>query len=363
MNNLTWDIVRSICTDEVLAMMGVRSGFTALVKQKAPHVITIHCVLHRYALGAKTLPENLRIVLQKVVEAVNFIRSRALNHCLFKAFCDEMGSEHSILLLHTEVRWLSSGLILSRVFELRTEVEMFLRDRNSKLCENFVDPKFIACLGYLSEIFTHLNQVNKQLQGTSVTIVEASEKMTALQTKLDLWARRVHQNNIANFPNLNEVISESPGVSPGINEDITDHMNILKNHFTGYFSKDMIPTERWIIRPFATELSEIKDDSPVKDELINLQSSATLREEFEKVGVNFWIKLTYSFSVLTQLAFQELVPFVTTYLCESGFSSLVAIKTKVRNRLKAEDDMRVALSGTVPRINKLIDSMNQQCSH
>ena len=39
-------------------MMGVRSGFTALVKQKAPHVITMHCVLHRYALAAKTLPEK-----------------------------------------------------------------------------------------------------------------------------------------------------------------------------------------------------------------------------------------------------------------------------------------------------------------
>lgn len=324
-------------------MMGVRSGFTALVKQKAPHVIITHCFLHRHALAAKTLPENLKIVLQKVVEAVNFIQSQALNHHLFKAFCDEMDSEHSILLLHTEVRWFSRGLILNHVFKLCSEVEMFLHDWNSKLCENFSDPKFIACLGYLSDIFTHLNQVNKQLQVTSVTIVEASEKMTALQTKLDLWAQRVHQSNFANFPNLDEVISESPGVLPGINEDITDHLNILKNYFTGYFSKDMIPTERWIIRPFATELSEIKDYSPVKDELIDLQSPATLREEFEKVGVNFWIKLTDSFPLLTQRAFRVFVPFVTTYLCESGFSCLVAIKTKARNCLKADDDMRVAL--------------------
>ncbi|XP_013793143.1 protein ZBED8-like [Limulus polyphemus] len=94
-NDLTWDIVGSICTDGAPAMMGVRSGFTALVKQKAPHVITTHCVLHRHALAAKTLPESLKIVLQKVVEAVNFIRARSLNHRLFKAFCDEMGSEHS----------------------------------------------------------------------------------------------------------------------------------------------------------------------------------------------------------------------------------------------------------------------------
>lgn len=97
--------------------------------------------------------------------------------------------------------------------------------------------------------------------------------------------------------------------------------------------------------------------------MIDLQSSATHREEFEKVGVNFWIKLTDSFPLLTQRAFQVLVPFVTTYLCESGFPSLVIIKTKARNRLKADDDMRVALSETAPRINKLIESMNQQCYH
>ena len=106
-------VVGSICSDGAPAMMGVRSGFTALVKQKAPHVITTHCVLHRYALAVKTLPENLKMVLQKVFEAVNFIRVRALNHRLFKALCDKMDSEHSIILLHTEVRWLSHGLSLN----------------------------------------------------------------------------------------------------------------------------------------------------------------------------------------------------------------------------------------------------------
>ena len=85
-NNLTWGIVGSICTDGAPAMMGVSSGFTALVKQKAPHVITMHCVLHRYALAVKNLPKNLKMVLQKVIEAVNFIRARALNHRLFKLF-------------------------------------------------------------------------------------------------------------------------------------------------------------------------------------------------------------------------------------------------------------------------------------
>ena len=145
-NDLTWNIVGSICTDGAPAMMGVISSFIALVKQNAPHVITTR-VLHRHALTEKNLPENLKNVLQKVVEAVNFIQTRALKLRLFKVFCDEMGSEHSILLLHTDVKRLSCGLILNRVFELHTEVKIFLHDQNLKLCEEFADPKFIACLG------------------------------------------------------------------------------------------------------------------------------------------------------------------------------------------------------------------------
>jgi len=40
------------------------------------------------------------------------------------------------------------------------------------------------------------------------------------------------------------------------------------------------------------------------------------------------------------LAFRCLLPLVSTYLYEAGFSTLVHIKTKSWNRLVAEGDMR-----------------------
>ena len=112
-----------------------------------------------------------------MIECVNFIRARALNHRLFKVLCDQMGSEHPVLLYHTEVRWLSRGLVLSRVFELCGEIETFLRERKSPLSKHFDDNKFIGALAYLADIFSSLNQLNVQMQGKNVTIIDVRDKI------------------------------------------------------------------------------------------------------------------------------------------------------------------------------------------
>ena len=144
----------SLCTDGALSMRGAKSGFTTLVKKRAPHIISSHCAFPRHALASKTLPEYLKAYWKHVIECVNFIRARALNHRLFKVLCDQMGSGHLALLYHTEVRWLSRGLVLSRVFELCGEIETFLRERKSPLSKHFDDNKFIGALADLADIFS-----------------------------------------------------------------------------------------------------------------------------------------------------------------------------------------------------------------
>ena len=63
------------------------------------------------------------------MKTINLIRGRALNHRLFKSLCQDYGSEHSVLLFHTEVRWLSRGRALTRFFEFRKEVKIFSKKR------------------------------------------------------------------------------------------------------------------------------------------------------------------------------------------------------------------------------------------
>ena len=80
------------------------------------------------------------------------------------------------------------GLALSRVFELCEEIKTFLRERKSPLSKHFDDNKFIGALAYLTDIFSSLNQLNMQMQGKSITIADARDKIQGFQKKLDLWS-------------------------------------------------------------------------------------------------------------------------------------------------------------------------------
>jgi len=82
--------------------------------------------------------------------------------------CSEMEIYHIQLLLHTEVRWLFRGRILSRLFELHSKVQLFLGETQFELKDKFIDNLWISTLAYLSVVFNHLNVLNLSLQGKSL---------------------------------------------------------------------------------------------------------------------------------------------------------------------------------------------------
>lgn len=105
------------------------SGFGALVKVAAPHIIITHCVLHRHALTTKTLPPKLAEVLKIVVECVNYVQNSALKHRIFKELCNEIGSKFEVLLYNSYIRWLSRGKVPNHVFATHVELTLFLREQ------------------------------------------------------------------------------------------------------------------------------------------------------------------------------------------------------------------------------------------
>ncbi|KAF2347970.1 hypothetical protein FHG87_021274 [Trinorchestia longiramus] len=105
-NCFSWDMVSAVRSDRVPVTLGRKSGFGAVVKADAPHIIVTHCILHGHALATKTLPPKLAEVL-KIVDCVNYMQSSALRHRIFSELCKEMGSEFEVLLYHSNIRWLS----------------------------------------------------------------------------------------------------------------------------------------------------------------------------------------------------------------------------------------------------------------
>ncbi|KAF2346617.1 hypothetical protein FHG87_022627 [Trinorchestia longiramus] len=126
-NSLSWYKVSAVCSDGAPIMLGRKSGFGAVVKADAPHIIDTHCILHRQPLATKTLPPKLTEVL-KIVDCVNYKRTSALRHCIFSELCKEMGSEFEVLLYHSNIRWLSRRQVLNRVFAVRVELALFFQE-------------------------------------------------------------------------------------------------------------------------------------------------------------------------------------------------------------------------------------------
>ncbi|XP_042203808.1 zinc finger BED domain-containing protein 5-like [Homarus americanus] len=125
-NRISWENCCGVCTDGAPAMLGSKSGFQKRVKEVAPNAKGIHCMIHRFALASKTLPDELCKILEAVVKCDNFVKAGDLNSRFFQNLCRDMDSEHEALLFYSKVRWLSKGNVVNRVFELRGELKLFL---------------------------------------------------------------------------------------------------------------------------------------------------------------------------------------------------------------------------------------------
>ncbi|CAI6364332.1 unnamed protein product [Macrosiphum euphorbiae] len=121
-----------------------------------------------------------------------------------------MGSWYQNLFLLIEIKWLSRGKVVTRLFELRNEVKNFLKEhKKTNLFEWFHDENWLIKLAYLSDIFNKLKETNLGLQGKETSIFQANDKIKALIGKLDFWVDCVQEIDFTCFSNLNKFLYEN----------------------------------------------------------------------------------------------------------------------------------------------------------
>ena len=70
------------------------------------------------------------------------------------------------------------------------------------------------------------------------------------------------------------------------------------------------------------------------EEFLEMKCNCTAKDDFEVMPLNeLWAKYLNIYENVGSAALQTLLPFSSTYLCESGFSTLVNLKTKCRSKL------------------------------
>ncbi|MBN3307672.1 F200A protein, partial [Amia calva] len=161
--------VISIATDGAPCRTGRERGLVARLRAHHPDLIAYHCIIHQMVLCA-SLEEKYAEVMTTVMRLVNFLRaSSALQHRLLRSFLTEVNAEFDDLLLHNNVRWLSKGKVLECFWTLRKELETFLLDQKSAKAKQFVEfmqnEEKMEIVAFLSEITSHLNDLNMKLQG------------------------------------------------------------------------------------------------------------------------------------------------------------------------------------------------------
>jgi hypothetical protein len=360
----SWDKLVGVCTDGAPAMLGSRSGFISRIKQKNPNVTGTHCLIHREALASKTLPGKLSITLTNVINIVNYVKGGATTTRLFRALCQEYESAHQDLLFHTRVRWLSKGNMLSRVLELHDELVVFLEAQGkNNLLSLMKSPCFKSELAYLVDIFAALNSLNVKLQGRQSNIIIQCDVIKAFMAKVSLWRRKINTGNTFMFDKLSEILDEDSS-NEDLKHEINEHLTTLENEFNRYFPEiNTDSIEMSIIRnPFACQVDDVPQE--IQENFLELTNDSFMKGEFQRLELSdFWVKILPVYPKISKIALRVLIPFSSTYLCESAFSSLMAIKTKSRNKLLSEADARCALSITTPRLSILASNKESQISH
>lgn len=135
---------------------------------------------------------NMKEIMDVSMRIACSIRARSLQRRLFRAYLEEADCNHTDLLLHTDVRWLSRGKFLQRFRELHPEMREFLLGTKHAEYKQLDDDQWLLDLAFLTDLTNMLNELNLELQGKDKTVVNMISSVNAFKRKLQLLSSKLH---------------------------------------------------------------------------------------------------------------------------------------------------------------------------
>lgn len=224
------------------------------------------------------------------------------------------------------------------------------------------DEKWLMKLAFLCDITAKLNDLNLNLQGKNKCLTGMTSVIKTFKETIKRYASQLRKHDLRNFKNMEEECIHNPNRDF---ENFAEHLDVLFEEFERRFA-DLISLEEilnFMIFPF-NENVNIDEVSEKVGHLIDA-TSVTVEEEIIKLRCDIFLKSrVYSDTDFWKLISEETFPniyklilylksyFGSTYLCESAFSTMNAIKTKHRSRLTDKhliSCLRIAISSYQPQ--------------
>uniref|UniRef100_A0A8C9ZDY1 SPIN-DOC-like zinc-finger domain-containing protein n=1 Tax=Sander lucioperca TaxID=283035 RepID=A0A8C9ZDY1_SANLU len=338
----------SVATDGAPSMTGAHKGFVALLQKSTLNrkLLTFHCILHQEALCAQTFPPECTEVMNVVIQIVNKIMAKGLNHRQFRSLLDELESTYSDLLLS----------------------ENFPGQQRLTFPE-LEQPEWLEKLHFMVDMTAHLNMLNTALQGKGRTALHMLEEVLAFE----LYSQRFTERYTVTLPQFERFREEKTTLSFPVTP-LSLNPSLLNTTALAGVSQpdlemelaDIADKDIWVSK-FKRLTADLEDVARQKAVLAqnhkwrdieNLPKPDKLRN-FENAIPDIYVNMKkYALGVLSI--------FGSTYVCEQVFSNMNFIKSKHRTRL-TDDSLRSCVKMKVtaysPDVQTLCAEVQEQKSH
>ena len=178
--------------------------------------------------------------------------------------------------------------MVSRVFDLREELEQFLGRQKQDLATYFSDPLFIQRLAYLVDIFKKLNTLNLSTQRGKTNMINFHDSLNAFVDKLALRKMHVMKDVFVMFDRLSALPTANSSVI--ISPEVTKHLCKLDEELDYYFLERTDINENLINANFSSLPMHLQE------QFIDLKNDSTIKTAFENSDLTtFWCNASASY--------------------------------------------------------------------
>jgi hypothetical protein len=256
-----------VTTDDAPAMVRRQEGLVKLMQEATTagnnFVVQHHCLIYQQYLCAKSLKSESVI---RVVNEVNFIRSEGLNHREFQDLLHNLETEFEDVVYYSEVRWLSRGKMLKRVFHLKQEIRTLMEGKGKPVAEFNAD-EWMCDFAFKVDITTYLNELNTRLQGKDQFM---NCLITSSPSKCNyVFGNQLEMESLVHFPILLRCNGRDSQIQAGTTSKLREEFD---TRFQDFKNTDLV-SMLW--SPFSVSTDEVPGD--LEMECVDFQCASDLK--------------------------------------------------------------------------------------